>query len=184
MAAHNIEPADTPTYSSWLNAIEAVDIQKRDFLRTRVRPVVGIMKQSDEMKFVSERNDDVNNCRRIPFVHEYRIGVIGGLFDIQIVCVTAQLDPWHKHRNLGQRGCATFGKRVGPAPAIRGFIDVHLMSEPQQFPREAAQEMRVAVIPARDERVIEQDELHADASACAGLSFSGCAPALALRTAS
>src|SRR5437899_13053883 len=57
------------------NAIEAVDIQKRDFLRTRVRPVVGIMKQSDEMKFVSESKDDVNTCRRLPFVHDHHIGI-------------------------------------------------------------------------------------------------------------
>src|SRR5581483_11637690 len=55
-------------------------------------------------------------------------------------------------------------ERVRATPAVLRLVDRHLMSGADQLARDTAEKMRVAVVPTRDERVIEQNELHACAS--------------------
>ena len=65
---------------------------------------------------------------------------------------------------LVQRSGALFGDEVRAAPGISGFVDRDLVAGAQEFRGDAAQEVGVAVVPIRNERMVEKDNLHAATS--------------------
>src|SRR2546423_283449 len=56
--------------------------------------------------------------------------------------------------------------RVQPAPAVLRFVNGDLVPEPGKLARHAAQEVRIAVIPAGGDRMAEKHQSHARASRC------------------
>lgn len=55
------------------------------------------------------------------------------------------------------RGRARFGEQLVTAPAVGRFIRCHLVAARLQLPGDAAEEVRVAVVPVGDQRVTEDD---------------------------
>ena len=62
--------------------------------------------------------------------------------------IATQDDP--RHQDLGDRQRRTWalGERIRQAPAVDWLVDHDLVAAAQKLPRDAAQEMGVAVIPA------------------------------------
>src|SRR5438128_2198331 len=94
------------------------------------------------------------------------IGPVQGAIEIQRFGVVGpDLYPWHETRGFAQNRGAAVLQRVAPAPAVGRLINRHLVAEADQLARDATEKMRITVIPAGHDGMIEQHELHADASA-------------------
>ena len=66
--------------------------------------------------------------------------------------------------SMSKPGLAVLSQQVGQAPAVGRLVDDLLVAAVAQFACDPAQEVGVAVVPARGERVREIDEPHATAS--------------------
>src|SRR3979490_2180056 len=74
--------------------------------------------------------------------------------------------------------------QVAQAPAVRGLKHLHMLPERHQLTDDPAQEVRVAMIPIGNQRVIEKNEPHI-LPLRPGFAFSNrrCAPQASLDTA-
>src|SRR3954471_18432539 len=94
------------------------------------------------------------------------VGTVQGAVQVQAAGYVAV--NLHTRRQSGAflqyGGAALFLKRIQPAPAVLWLVHGHLMTLSAERPGHAAEKMRVAVIPARGERMIEQHEFHGRAS--------------------
>ena len=146
-------------------AIESVEIEFGELLRSRDRPVMGIVKQQLEFDAAGTAPADTRDQgRRIPFVHENEIGTFQHLIQVERSIVCMEVDAGNERGCVTQGGCAIVLQRVDTAPAVPGLADDDFMTQSRQFARHAAQEMRVAVVPAGGEGVIEQYRFHASIS--------------------
>jgi hypothetical protein len=68
----------------------------------------------------------------------------------------------------GNRSLAVFGNQVLEAPGIPRLEDAHFVAAGNQFAGNAAQKMRVSVIPIGDYRLTKQSGAH-------GMDFSSAA---------
>ncbi len=102
-------------------------------------------------------------------MHDYEAGVIQGLFKIEIGFIQPDIDPRQHRGDFLERLFAAVTERVEPTPAIGWFVNDDVVSERIELARDAAEEMGIAIIPARSERMTEQDAFHAvisNADAC------------------
>src|SRR5688572_17144906 len=104
--------------------------------------------------------------RLVPFMHDDDVRAIECLIEVQrrrIVGAAAKLGKCSV--KIVDCELALVDQQIAEAPAILWFVHVNLMAAVQQLTDDAAKEMRVAVIPVRDQRVTKQNELHATARA-------------------
>jgi hypothetical protein len=113
------------------------------------------MKQQLETGARSAPAPDPRDQRgRIPFVNNNQIGTVEDRVQIELGPVKAKLYSRYQGGGIAQGGLAAILKRVDAAPALTRLADQNLMAEPGKFSRDTAQEVNVAVIPARSECVI------------------------------
>jgi hypothetical protein len=143
--------------------IVIIDIEALELVRRRYGAMMSVMEQEREGSAVppplAEPGDKL---RRAPLVHDDDVSAIEGGIEIKSIGrIGVHPHVRHKLRCFRQNGLAAVLQRIAAAPAVSRLIDTDLMTAACQLAGDPAQEMRVAVIPAGCERVIEQDELHA-----------------------
>src|SRR5438105_14174266 len=86
---------------------------------------------------------------------------IEGFFEIErCEVVSDDTDAGHQSRRLCQRRLALIGDETGAAPAQGRLIDRDLVTTGDQLACNATQKMGIAVIPARDDGLAEDDDFH------------------------
>jgi hypothetical protein len=98
---------------------------------------------------------------RVPLMHQHQFGVLQHGVEIQpcrIIKTPFEFRIGGVH--AGDRCLALILAQLAQAPAIGGLIGHHLMAARLQLTHDAAQEVGIAVIPVRYQRVIEQDDAH------------------------
>ncbi|HEY0337688.1 MAG TPA: hypothetical protein VGC70_10150, partial [Burkholderiales bacterium] len=103
----------------------------------------------------------------VPFVHQNEVGTIERLIEIKRAAVVA---PAAKHgigvRKARERRFSVLARQVEYAPRIGRLVDIYIMPASDELAADAAQEVRIAVIPIGDQRVTENYDAHArDSSA-------------------
>jgi hypothetical protein len=94
-------------------------------------------------------------------VDDDHVGALERRIEVEGVCIVrGRAQPRERRLEIGQRLLAVVRREIAPAPAVGRFVNRDLVSPRRQFPNDAAQEMRVAVVPVGHQRVIEEDELH------------------------
>src|ERR671914_3130100 len=90
------------------------------------------------------------------------VGIVERLVEIERgPLVAPQLDVGHKLRGLRQtRAAALFLQGVLSAPAGCRLVNGNVMTKSDELACDAAEEMCIAVVPAREEGMIEQDKFH------------------------
>jgi hypothetical protein len=108
--------------------------------------------------------DPLDPLRLVPFVHDDDIRAIEHPLQIERSRVVANAFQFRKGgMKVRHRSCALLFEKMHQAPGVRRLIDIDLVATMQQFADDAAQEMRVTVIPIRNQGVIEEYEFHATA---------------------
>jgi hypothetical protein len=97
-------------------------------------------------------------------VHEDCVGAFDRLGDVQPAPVHLALQLRERERELPQGALAVAADEVVPRPRVLGLVHPHVVPARDELAHDAAQEVRVAVVPVRDERVDEEDEPHDDAA--------------------
>jgi hypothetical protein len=98
----------------------------------------------------------------VPLVDEDEVGLVEGGVDVEFPRVVGSgLEVREGAGELAQRLLAVLALEVGAAPAVGRFVDRHLVPAVLQLGGDAAEEVGVAVVPVGDQRVGEDDDLHA-----------------------
>ena len=135
-------------------------------LRLADRAVVRVMEQQGEPPTPRPQCAECSHQGGlVPLVDNDQIGAVARLRQID-----AGLEHLRHQVGIGlaerrQRVRAMIGEQVGQAPGPAWLVRHHVMASPGQFAQHAAQEMRVAVVPARQQRVREVDDPQASALA-------------------
>src|SRR5690349_10610995 len=79
-------------------------------------------------------SDGGNETRRIPFVHDDKIGTVRCLLEVERV-IAISMDRYTREQGggLGENCAPAARQRIGAAPAVLGLIDSHLMAQLDQF---------------------------------------------------
>jgi hypothetical protein len=112
----------------------------------------------------------------VPLVDQDEIGAVQGPVDIQSLEVVPDapepgiggLEPFQGE--LAVR----LGEEVPQAPGIARLEDPHVVAAGQKLAGDAAQEVRVAMVPVRQQRVDEEDDAHAPALVVPGQTATWC----------
>ena len=138
------------------HAVESVEIELRKLVGRADRTVMGIVKEQGEGRTLRPPAPDLRDqIGRIPFMHDDEIGAIKRPVEIEAGIVAADVDAGEERRDVVHGMTAAFADRVQPAPAVDGFEHDDLVPERMELARIATQEMRVAVVPAGGEGMIE-----------------------------
>jgi len=103
----------------------------------------------------------------VPLVHEHEVGAGERRIQVQTVTVVASADPGElrvgsfEGRN---RRLTLLLDEVHDAPRVARFVDADGVTAGDQVGHDAAQEVRVAVVPVGDERVAEDYDAHDETS--------------------
>src|SRR4051794_15479427 len=92
---------------------------------------------------------------------DHQIGAVQSEVQIQRCRVWPEIDAGQLRSCFLQRLDAAVADGIQAAPPIGRLKNDDLMPELPQLARNAAEEMRVAIVPARGECVIEEDAFHA-----------------------
>src|SRR5690348_18129019 len=92
---------------------------------------------------------------------EHEVGAVQRFIEIERAIVLSDIDPRKQPDHFTKHLLAAVADRVEAAPAIDRLVDDDFVTELLQLARDPAKEMRIAVVPAGGERMIEQDALHA-----------------------
>src|SRR5438045_7998088 len=98
----------------------------------------------------------------IPLMNEHQVRVPQRLVQVQprqIVADTFQLRV--STIEVADRPLTVVGEQTLEAPGIPRLVDLHLVAARDQLGRYPAQEVRVAMIPIREQRVAEDYDTHA-----------------------
>lgn len=147
------------------HAVLVLDAIPLHFLGRRDGAVMGIVKQQ-RISSVSRAMppDRVDQSGLVPLVNDNDLGTVERPIEVdRFRVIEMKLDARHECGRLAKGGSAVVLYRVEPAPSILGLIDDHLMTENEQLPANPSEEVSIAVVPARNEGVIEEDESHATA---------------------
>jgi hypothetical protein len=123
--------------------------------------MMSIVKEQGVLVPMPMRADAPHQIVFVPFVDEHQIGAVQRVVQVerrQVVRSTPQLRIDLMKRALRRR--AVFGLQMPQTPAVARLENAHIISARQQFADDAAQKVRVAVIPIGDERVAEDDNSH------------------------
>jgi hypothetical protein len=144
------------------HGVIAVQIETPDRLRLADRAVMRVMEQQGERgTAAAQAANGGDQLRLVPFMHDDHIGPVERGLHLREAGEGAggQLGIV---RVEGVEPClAVVAQQVLQAPGSLGFEGEHLMPAMHQVPQHAAQEMRVAMVPAGGQRMGEVDELHA-----------------------
>src|SRR3954452_18305257 len=144
------------------DAIEAVQVEARQFVRCSDCAMMCVMEKQREWRgLCSTLADASDQIRRVPFMHNHQIGTVQGAVEIHRRAVLPDLDAGQESLCLLERLYATVANGVEAAPSVGRLIDDHLMTKLTHLARKAPQKMRVSVIPAGCDCMIEQDPFHA-----------------------
>ena len=100
---------------------------------------------------------------RVPLVDDDHVGALERTIEIEArQIVGGRAEPRERRWNSRNGSLAVIRQEMAPAPAVRRLVQRDLVPARHQLAHDAAQEMGVAVVPVRHERVVEEDELHAD----------------------
>ena len=144
------------------HAVVAIEIIAADRIWIADRAMMRVVKQQSEASPLpphsAERRDQP---RLVPFVDNHQISVVnqGGQIDALAVFNRGKLGIC---RAIGvETRLAMIAQELREAPTPLRLVGDDLMPRVDQLAQHAAQEMRVAVIPARSERMGEIADLHA-----------------------
>ncbi len=103
--------------------------------------------------------------RLVPLVDEHEVGIADERGDVGAFAVGARRQLGIVASERRQSGLAAVAQQVVEAPGSLGLERHDVVAERLQLAQHAAQEMRVAVVPAGAQRMREGDDLHASTSA-------------------
>jgi hypothetical protein len=110
----------------------------------------------------------------VPLVDEDEVGARECVIEVERRRVVAPAFELRKFLpELFDQPVAVFGQKVLQTPGVARLVDAHVHAARLQLRHHAAQEVRVAVVPVRDQRVIEHHDAHAAATS---LSFESGQP--------
>src|SRR4051812_27280619 len=144
------------------DTIEAIKVEARQLVRRGDCAMMRVMEKQREWRpLCSTLADASDQIRRVPFMHDHQIGALQGAVQIHRRAVLPDLDVGQESLCLLERLYAAVANGVKAAPSLGRFIDDHLMLKLTELARNAAEKMRVAVVPAGCDCMIEQDAFHA-----------------------
>src|SRR5437016_4631201 len=101
----------------------------------------------------------------IPFMHHDDVDAIADTIEIKgLRIIDLQIHARHQVLDFRQDARPAIAQRVAATPGVFRLINRNLMTKADELARNAAQEMGVAIIPARYKGLIEKSELHGQAS--------------------
>jgi hypothetical protein len=133
------------------------------------RPVVGVVEQQPEVPAGRALAADRAHERGVvPLVHEHEVGAVERAVEVErrdrLVLAGDGVHPRERAADVGQRLAPAVGDQVLAAPAVARLVADHLVAAIEQLGHDPAQEVRVAVVPVRQQRVAEDHDLHAATS--------------------
>ncbi len=132
--------------------------------------VVGVVEHQPERRAAfAQRADAGDQFRLVPFVDDDQIRAVGHRLDIGIGAVDGGAQVRIRLLERGKPLLAVIGQQVLAAPCALRLIGDRVVPPLAQFVQHAAQEMGIAMVPARGERVSEIDDPHAAASSPASI---------------
>jgi hypothetical protein len=144
-------------------AVVAAQVVSGHARRIGHRTVMRVVEQQSIRRRATMVRTDRGHERRLgPLVDHHEIGIAQRGVEVDrfpLVRLAAQTRIGAME--AGDRLVAVIAMQVGAAPAVERLQHAHLVSAIQQLAHHAAEEMRVAVIPVRDERVVEHHDAHA-----------------------
>jgi hypothetical protein len=156
------------------DAVVVRQVEALHLLRLRHRAVVRVVEEEPERAVVAGQADSPDELRLVPLVHEHEAGAVEGRVEVQRLEVVEGAD----RSELGEctpvvveSSPAAFLEEVCPAPAVARLERADLVAAGEQLARDAAQEVRVAMVPVAGERVAEEHHLHA-ASLCVTSAYA------------
>ncbi len=144
------------------HAVIAVQLEAPERLGLGQGAVVGVVEQEQiAAAGGAVRAQGSDQLGLVPFMDQDQIGAIQGPLQIELDA------PVGLDRQLGKgglrhldRGLAGIFGLILPAPAVFRLEGPDLVAERLQLAHDAAQEMDVAVVPAGEQGVAEQDDAH------------------------
>ncbi|HUF55272.1 MAG TPA: hypothetical protein VMM55_01795 [Thermohalobaculum sp.] len=104
--------------------------------------------------------DAADHLRLGPFVHQHELGALQCRLGLLGSAVLADRYLAEHATRVLERLRAVIGHEVRAAPALGRLDRLDRVAERRQFAEHTAQEMSVAVVPAREQRVGELDDPH------------------------
>src|SRR5947209_15031899 len=126
------------------------------FLRLGVSPMMRVVEQSDKTELVFQRSYGVDQFRRIPFMnyHDIDVSQFGGSVssELFVKCVEPHVEVGELRFELLQGPIAdapSLSLQIRTGPRVHLFITADTVAKVHQFVHEAAQKMRISVVPVR-----------------------------------
>ena len=145
------------------HAIIGGKIVSRHCSRVGDAPVMRIVKIQAEPGVVRTiLADPADQIVRVPFMDDGYASVLQCLGDVEVGFVVERAaDMWVEQPKVREGLFSMVSQEIGQAPAAARLEDADVVSPIDQFGCDAAQKVRVAVIPVGQERVGEDYETHA-----------------------
>jgi hypothetical protein len=139
--------------------------------------MVRIVKQESEARPASAQcAKPAHEKRIVPLVNDDDVSAVCCALEIEVMrIVHVELCSWDERCGFTKMLSAAIAQGVFAAPAIARLVNRNLVAECEQFACDAAQEVSVAVIPARDEGVTEEDNPHVTHSSTGAAGAVCCA---------
>ena len=161
------------------HAVVAGEIERPQRRRLADAAMMRVVEQEGEPAARDARASDGGDQRRVgPFMDENDIGGVGHRGHIGRGAIPCRGEFGEIRLEPCQRVRPVIGEKIGAAPPVCRLERLGRVAARPQLPEDAAQEVRVAVIPAGGERVDEVDEAHQAAAVRAPASTERCTPAV------
>jgi hypothetical protein len=145
------------------HAVVCAQVEAGHRARLRGRAVVRVVKEQPvAARALAVRADAGDELRVAPLVHEHEIGAVERHVEVerrQVVGRARELR--ERAREVLLARAPVLRHEIRPAPSAGGLEHAHVVAAIEQLGRDAAQEVRVAVVPVADQRVAEDDDPHA-----------------------
>ena len=146
------------------HAVVAGKIEGADRRGIADRAMVGVVEEQREASTSpAQRTDRRDERRLVPFVDDDELGIADQNFCLGIGGVAFRRKLRIRGAKGVEPGVPVIGAKVRQAPIAYGLQRADIMPARHQLAQHAAQEMRVAVVPARQQGMREIDDLHAAA---------------------
>ena len=159
-AARKVDLADR--LAEGQHAVIAVELEAGDLAVAGQGAVVGVVEQQAIAAAAQPMPADRRHQRRlVPLVHDDEVGPREAGVEVErrrVVGGGAQAREGGGEGRLGVEPC--LGLQVAPAPAVQRLEHLDGMAAGLQLADDAAQEMGVAVVPAGNQGVDEEDDAH------------------------
>ncbi len=142
------------------------DTHRVELVRRGHRAVVRVVEQKDEASAAgAPAADGAGEGRVGPFVDQHQVDAVERRVEVErLRVVEPRLEMGEAQLDVGERGGPLVGQQVLPAPPVGGLEDREIMAAPHELARDAAHEVRVAVVPVREDGVAEQRDPHSAGS--------------------